>query len=85
MTEACSWTKKPRVHRANCYISRMNTLGFCCATANVNIYFWIIRKLRHNQFQRAADSVLPAEVESWGILLEEEDDSVWSADKYIYT
>lgn len=50
-----------------------------------HLFFWIVRKLRHNQFQRATDSVLPAEVESWGILLEEEDDSVWSADKYIYT
>lgn len=28
------------VHRANCYISRMNTLGFCCATVNVNIFFF---------------------------------------------
>ena len=30
-------------------------------------------------------SVLPAEVESWRILIEEEDESVWCTDKYVYT
>lgn len=29
--------------------------------------------------------MLPAEVESWRILLEKKDESVWSADEYIYT
>lgn len=36
------------------------------------------------QLHTAEYSVLPAEVESWRILLEKEDESVWSADEYIY-
>lgn len=33
---------------------------------------------------RSENSVLPAEVESWRVLLEEVDESVWSADENIW-
>jgi len=40
----------------------------------------------HLKGKRKQDnSVLPAQVESWRILLEKEDQSVWSTDEYICT
>lgn len=41
--------------------------------------------LKHNVERNATDAVLPAEVQSWRILVEEEDESVWSTDEYICT
>lgn len=41
--------------------------------------------LKCNVERNATDVVLPAEVQSWRILVEEEDESVWSTDEYICT
>lgn len=41
--------------------------------------------LKLNVERNATDAVLPAEVQSWRILVEEEDESVWSTDEYICT
>lgn len=41
--------------------------------------------LKRDVERNATDAVLPAEVQSWRILVEEEDESVWSADEYICT
>lgn len=39
----------------------------------------------HKNHQSGADQMSPAEIDSWRILLEKEDESVWSTDEYICT
>lgn len=39
----------------------------------------------HKNHQSGADQMSPAEIYSWRILLEKEDESVWSTDEYICT
>lgn len=39
----------------------------------------------HKNHQSGTDQMSPAEIYSWRILLEKEDESVWSTDEYICT